>query len=478
MNSEKRVSATGEPVAQFNQITESPLNRATEDQLRILHARYAWAAEYAAGKDVLEVACGAGVGLGMIAKVARKVVGGDIDEINCEIARETYKGRPEIEVMRFDAEHIPLPSRSFDLIVLFEALYYFNSAHAFFLEAKRLLRPGGMLLISTVNCKWNRFNRSPFSTRYYAASELAEAIALQGFSVSFRGGFPETENPVIGIFRKAAIWLHLIPKTQKSKEWLKRLFYGRLKDIPREIEANEAPTETLELLAPPYADDHYRFVYCAARLEEHGLVPRQTTAGTEPAAKINLNNSYLVFKGKPNLHENEEPSLPEKLQVRIWGVSLLRPFPYWHLSGLGEEKMLNPLALTLFYIHSMMRGGASIYRIAMARDESRRVCGFAVLRGPDFRFPFMARGDIQFGPVWIAPDYRGRGLATMLCREVLRKLNKPGSNVWWLCKHYNEPSKGTAIRLGLSLVGSVIRKPAFGLPVPHLYSSLDSSSDF
>src|SRR5665213_651482 len=253
MNSQKTATGTDEPVAQFNQITESPLNRATEDQLRILHARYAWAAEYAAGKDVLEVACGAGVGLGMIAHVARKVVGGDIDEINCEMARETYKGRQEIEVMRLDAEHIPLPSQSFDLIVLFEALYYLNSADAFFLEAKRLLRTGGTLLISSVNCRWGRFNRSPFSTRYYSAPELAEAMTRHGFSVSIRGGFPETENPIIGMFRKAAIWLHLIPKTQKSKEWLKRLFYGRLTAIPREIKANAESAADLQLLTPPYA---------------------------------------------------------------------------------------------------------------------------------------------------------------------------------------------------------------------------------
>jgi len=126
-------------------------------------------------KDVLEVACGAGVGIGSIAAVARHVVGGDIDVVNCEIARETYKDRPEVEILELDAEKMPFPSASFDLLLLFEALYYLNSPQKFFQEARRLLRPGGKLLISSVNCRWSGFNPSPFSTKYFDAAELAEA---------------------------------------------------------------------------------------------------------------------------------------------------------------------------------------------------------------------------------------------------------------------------------------------------------------
>jgi hypothetical protein len=63
--------------------------------------------KYAAGKDVLEVACGAGVGLGLLSRVVRRDVGGDIDERNCSIARTTYPNRPGIEVRQFDAETIP-----------------------------------------------------------------------------------------------------------------------------------------------------------------------------------------------------------------------------------------------------------------------------------------------------------------------------------------------------------------------------------
>jgi len=52
---------------------------------------------------VLEVACGAGIGLGYLAKVAKKVVAGDIDEKILETAMNTYYGQADIEIYKLDA---------------------------------------------------------------------------------------------------------------------------------------------------------------------------------------------------------------------------------------------------------------------------------------------------------------------------------------------------------------------------------------
>ena len=58
----------------------------------ILSTRYELARKHAQGKDVLD-ACGAGMGLGLLARTARRLVGGDIDERNLAIARQTYGSR-------------------------------------------------------------------------------------------------------------------------------------------------------------------------------------------------------------------------------------------------------------------------------------------------------------------------------------------------------------------------------------------------
>lgn len=257
-------------VPKFSEITESPFTRATSDQLQILYTRYDLATKHSVGKDVIEVACGAGVGLGMIAGVGRHVTGGDIDDQNCATALESYAGRPNIEVRHVDALQLPFGACSFDVVVLYEALYYLPSADEFLREARRVLRPGGTLLISTVNCRWGEFNASPFSTRYFDAAELAGILVRQGFDVSLYGGFPEKAggagSAVIGAVRKAAVRLHLIPGTQKRKEWLKRIFYGELQQIPRELKAGLVAPAPLDPLEPPYAADQFRFIYAVAVL--------------------------------------------------------------------------------------------------------------------------------------------------------------------------------------------------------------------
>lgn len=257
-------------IPDFSTVTESPLTRASDDQLRILGTRYDLAAKHAVGKDVLEIACGAGVGLGLLARVARRLVAGDIDERNCEIARQTYRGRADIAVERIDAQNMPFHDGSFNVVILFEALYYLPSIDSFLSEARRTLRPGGTLLISSVNRRWGGFNPSPFSRKYLDAAELAENLARHGFHSEIFGSFADTDGglvrAIIRLIRKIAICLHIIPETMKGKEWLKRLFYGELKPIPAELTSNAVKPAKLDPLAPPYEADRYRFIYAVATL--------------------------------------------------------------------------------------------------------------------------------------------------------------------------------------------------------------------
>ena len=61
----------------FTAITELPHSLLHEEQWTRLLQRYHLGAQLAQGKDVLEVACGAGIGLGLLQQDARSVVGCD-----------------------------------------------------------------------------------------------------------------------------------------------------------------------------------------------------------------------------------------------------------------------------------------------------------------------------------------------------------------------------------------------------------------
>jgi SAM-dependent methyltransferase len=108
----------------FHTITETPKVRASQEQLSMLYTRYRFAATWCRGKDVLEVACGAGLGLGYLSKVANHVIGGDLDEKNFRIARTCYHTSDNIDVQQFDAHALPFDENSLDVILLYEAIYY------------------------------------------------------------------------------------------------------------------------------------------------------------------------------------------------------------------------------------------------------------------------------------------------------------------------------------------------------------------
>lgn len=118
-----------------------------ESTIEHLH-RYAIAAEMVTGKTVLDIACGEGYGTAMLATKAADVTGMDIDQATIERARAKYKGQP-VRFERAAAEKIPSPDHRFDVVVSFETLEHTDAQEEMMLEIKRVLKPDGLLILST-----------------------------------------------------------------------------------------------------------------------------------------------------------------------------------------------------------------------------------------------------------------------------------------------------------------------------------------
>jgi SAM-dependent methyltransferase len=258
-------------IPDFSGVTEIPGGRATAEQLSMMLTRYRLAAQHAQSKNVLEVACGAGMGLGYLARTARRVVGGDIDAQNLAHAATHYAGNAKVDVLRFDAQRMPFADASFDVVLLYEAIYYLPDAAAFAAEARRVLRPGGVFIVSTVNREWAGFNPSPHSVRYYSAGELRELLGSAGFSVRIHAAFRDEPGGLvrglIGTARRVAVRFHLIPKTMRGKDLLKRLFYGRLSSIGHEIEDGQGRIEPLVELAEGAVASTIKMLYAVGHCQ-------------------------------------------------------------------------------------------------------------------------------------------------------------------------------------------------------------------
>ncbi len=110
--------------------------------------RYAFAREVLRGRDVLDLACGEGYGAALLAQTARSVIGVDIDEQAVRAAREKYR-RENLEFRTGSATAVPLEAGAVDAVTSFETLEHLREHEEMLREFKRVLRPGGMLVIST-----------------------------------------------------------------------------------------------------------------------------------------------------------------------------------------------------------------------------------------------------------------------------------------------------------------------------------------
>ena len=117
--------------------------------LEHLH-RYALARELATGKDVLDIASGEGYGSRLLSSVAKSVIGVDVAADAVGHAQKEYGGS-NLSYKVGRCQSIPLPDASVDLVVSFETIEHITEQDLFITEVKRVLRPGGLLLLSSPN---------------------------------------------------------------------------------------------------------------------------------------------------------------------------------------------------------------------------------------------------------------------------------------------------------------------------------------
>ena len=141
-------------------------------------------ADRCTGRDVLEAGCGEGYGADLIAGEARRVIGLDYDESAVAHVRARY---PRVEMRHGNLAELRLPDGDVDVVVNFQVIEHLWDQGQFVTECRRVLRPGGALLMSTPNRITFSPGRdtpiNPFHTRELNADELSELLTSAGFRI-------------------------------------------------------------------------------------------------------------------------------------------------------------------------------------------------------------------------------------------------------------------------------------------------------
>lgn len=237
-------------------------------QLRRLVARYHWAASYCDNKTVLEVACGTGQGLGLLRTRARKVFGCDLSRENLAIA-QAGNGQTQ-PLVNANAQDLPFADGSLDAMILLEAIYFLPSADDFLKEARRLIRPGGWLLVSSINKDCVDFNpRHSLYRELYGATELARSFRRYGFIPECSGIIPMNQpsmrNRLFKPIKDAAIGLNVIPESKRARLLLKRIVFGPLQRMPFDLSKHPGPAESPTPVDEDRPDLVHQVILCAGK---------------------------------------------------------------------------------------------------------------------------------------------------------------------------------------------------------------------
>jgi SAM-dependent methyltransferase len=155
----------------------------------------------AAGQGpVLDVGCGGGLFLGMLRERGFRVLGLDLSTEAAALAARRHR----IPAIAGDLTAAPIAPESCAAITMFHVLEHVHQPRDYLAEARRLLRPGGRLIVQVPNAaswqfallgrKWNGVD-APRHMFLFRDRDLQKLIEAAGFEIERKKYFSLRDNP-------------------------------------------------------------------------------------------------------------------------------------------------------------------------------------------------------------------------------------------------------------------------------------------
>ncbi len=154
------------------------------------------------GKSILEIGCSDGALLFSLKQLGpSRLVGLDVNQVALKYGREHFGLDLRHDTLR-TANFAP---SEFDIVVMIDVLEHIKDVAAFFAEAARCLKPGGVMVIFTPNAsalmltrrRWSYLNRCLEHVCYLSVESLRRLGSPHGIVIerSWSEGYPAMEYP-------------------------------------------------------------------------------------------------------------------------------------------------------------------------------------------------------------------------------------------------------------------------------------------
>ena len=228
---------------------------------------YEYAAEVISGR-VLEVGSGDGYGLRLLAPKTSSYVA--LDKFKTDIDPAHY---PNVEFIQTNIPPLDgCDDASFDYVICFQVIEHITNDVELVKEIRRVLKPGGKLLMSTPNIKMT-LSRNPFHIREYTVKQMREILNPLFTITEVRGVFGD--DIVMSYYEKNKASVRAIMKYDflnlqyRLPRWILKTPYEIVNKLNRNHLAKNNQGIVSELSTANYfikkADDHCLDLFAIAQ---------------------------------------------------------------------------------------------------------------------------------------------------------------------------------------------------------------------
>jgi SAM-dependent methyltransferase len=244
----------------YLELTEVSGTEVSTEQVLRIYNRYAFSAKFALNKDVLEISCGSGQGSQMLEILAKSYVGIDIDKNLVLLAKKISKNIILLDCMKIDELN-----KTFDIIIIHEAIYYYSELKKFIQKLNKILRPKGKIIITQPNKYLYDFVPSAKSYKYIGNDEFHNFFDRGIWDINTYGYISMKEvslrQKILRPIKYFAKKLNLIPTGMSGKFYLKKIYFGSMIKMPSKLTFIDYEYTTPLPISPSTKNKIYKVIY-------------------------------------------------------------------------------------------------------------------------------------------------------------------------------------------------------------------------